>query len=164
MIFHDRGNPGKHTEKYIERADKDGAPQQNSDDNQGMPCNVCTGIIREKEGLSANNDKLMELANCHQKETVQDVKLGILGCQPFFFSFGFSHLAPFFRYSLVPVFLLQAQPCYLSFQVLQLFLIKFFRSHFKLPTDKKVPGRAPGCRLRYQVNEKKTELGKKLQF
>ena len=27
--------------------------------------------------LSVNNDELMKLANCHQKETVQDVKLGI---------------------------------------------------------------------------------------
>ena len=63
--------------KYIERADQNGAPQQNSDDNQTMPCDVCTGITGENEDLSVNDDEMMKLANCHQKETVQDVKLGI---------------------------------------------------------------------------------------
>ena len=53
--------------KYVERADQDGAPQQNSDNNQVMSCDVCTG----------NDEEMMELANCHQKETVKDVKLGI---------------------------------------------------------------------------------------
>ena len=62
--------------KYIERADQDGAPQQNSDDIQIMSCDVCTGIIGGNEDLSGNDDEMMELANCHQKETVQDVKLG----------------------------------------------------------------------------------------
>ena len=63
--------------KYIERADQDGAPQQNSGDNQIMSCDVCTGIIGRNEDLSVNDDNMMELANCHQKETVQDVKLGV---------------------------------------------------------------------------------------
>ena len=63
--------------KYIERADQDKAPQQNSDDNQAMSCNVCTGIVGGNEDLSVNDDEIMELANCHQKETVQDVKLGV---------------------------------------------------------------------------------------
>ena len=63
--------------KYIERADRDGALQQNSDDNQIMSCDVCTGIIGGNGDLSANDDGMMELANCHQKETVQDVKLGV---------------------------------------------------------------------------------------
>ena len=63
--------------KYIERADQDGAPQQNSDNNQVMSCDACTGIIVENEDLSVNNDEMMELANCHQQETVHDVKLGV---------------------------------------------------------------------------------------
>ena len=63
--------------KYIERADQDGAPQQNSGDNQIMSCDVCTGIIGENEDLSVNNDEMMELANYHQKETVQDIKFGV---------------------------------------------------------------------------------------
>ena len=42
-----------------------------------MSCNVCTGIIGGDKDLSVNDDEMMELANCHQKETVQDVKLGI---------------------------------------------------------------------------------------
>ena len=63
--------------KYIERADQHGAPQQNSDDNQTMSCDVCTGIIGGNEDLSVNDDEMIELANCHQKETVQNVKLGV---------------------------------------------------------------------------------------
>ena len=63
--------------KYVKRADRDGIPLQTSDDNQAMFCNVCTGIIGGNEDLSVNDDEMMELANCHQKETVQDVKLGI---------------------------------------------------------------------------------------
>ena len=63
--------------KYIKRADQDGAPKQNSDDNQAMSCDVCTGIVGGNEDLSVNDDEMMELANCHQKETVQDVKLGV---------------------------------------------------------------------------------------
>ena len=63
--------------KYIERADQDGAPQQNSDNNQVMSWDVCTGIIGGNEDLSVNDEEMMELANCHQKETVKDVKLGI---------------------------------------------------------------------------------------
>ena len=63
--------------KYIKRADQDGAPQRNSDDNQVMSCDVCTGIIGGNEDLSVNNEEMMELANCHQKETVKDVKLEI---------------------------------------------------------------------------------------
>ena len=63
--------------KYIERADHDGEPQQNSDDNQIMSCDVCTGFVGGKEDLSVNDDETMELANCHQKETVQDVQLGV---------------------------------------------------------------------------------------
>ena len=63
--------------KYIERADQDGAPQQNSDDNQIMSCDVCSEIIRGNEDLSVNDDEMMELANCHQKDTVQDVKLRV---------------------------------------------------------------------------------------
>ena len=63
--------------KYIEIADQDGVPQQNSDNNQVMSCDVCTGIIGGNEDLSVYDEKMMELANCHQKETVRDVKLGI---------------------------------------------------------------------------------------
>ena len=63
--------------KYIQRADQNGAPQQNSDDNQMMSCDVCTGIIKGHENLSVNDDKMMEMANCHQKKTVQDVNSGV---------------------------------------------------------------------------------------
>ena len=63
--------------KYIERADQGGAPQRNSDNNQVMSGDVCTGIIGGNEDLSVNDEEMMELANCHQKETVKDVKLGI---------------------------------------------------------------------------------------
>ena len=42
-----------------------------------MPCDVCTGIIGGNEDLGVNDDDMMELANRHQKETVQDVKLGV---------------------------------------------------------------------------------------
>ena len=63
--------------KYIERADQDGVPQQNLDDNELMFCDVCTGIIGGNEDLSVNDDEMMELADCHQKETVQDAKLGV---------------------------------------------------------------------------------------
>ena len=63
--------------KYIERADQDGAPQQNKDNNQVMSCDVCTGIIGGNENLSLNDEEMMELAKCHQKETVKNVKLGI---------------------------------------------------------------------------------------
>ena len=63
--------------KYIERADQDGAPEPNSDDNQAMFCDVCTGIVGGNEELSVKDDEMMELANCHQKETVQNVKLGV---------------------------------------------------------------------------------------
>ena len=41
-----------------------------------MLCDVFTGIIEENDDQSVNNDEMMELANCHQKKTVQDVKLG----------------------------------------------------------------------------------------
>ena len=61
--------------KYMERADPDGTPQQNSDDNPVTHCDVCTGIIGENEDLSVNNDEMMELANYHQKEIVQNIKL-----------------------------------------------------------------------------------------
>ena len=59
--------------KYIERVYQDGAPQQNSNNNQTMSCDVCTGIIGRHEDLSVDDDEMMELANCHQKETVQNV-------------------------------------------------------------------------------------------
>ena len=62
--------------KYIERADQDGAPQQNSDGKQIMSCDVCIAILGGNEDLSVNDDEMMELANCHEKETVQNVKLG----------------------------------------------------------------------------------------
>ena len=62
--------------KHIERPDQDKASQQNSDNNRVMSCNICTGIIRGNEDLSVNNDEMMKLANCHQKEIVQNVKLG----------------------------------------------------------------------------------------
>ena len=42
-----------------------------------MSCDVCTGIIRGNKDLSENDDETIELANCYQKETLQDVKLGI---------------------------------------------------------------------------------------
>ena len=63
--------------KYIERADQDRVQQQNSDDKQVMSCDVCAGVIGKNEDLSVNDDEMMELADCHQKETVKDVKLGI---------------------------------------------------------------------------------------
>ena len=63
--------------KYIERDHQDGAPQQNSDNKQVVSCDACTGIIGGDEDLSVNDEEMMELANCHQKETVKDVKLGI---------------------------------------------------------------------------------------
>ena len=63
--------------KYIKRADLNGVPQQNSDDNELMSCDVCTGIVGGNEDLSVNNNEMMDLANCHQKEMVQDVKLGV---------------------------------------------------------------------------------------
>ena len=63
--------------QYIEKADQDGAPQQNTDDNELMSCGVCTGIIGGNENLSVNDEEMMELANCHQKETVQNVRLGV---------------------------------------------------------------------------------------
>ena len=55
--------------KYIERADQDGTSQQNSDDNQEMSCDACTGFIEGDEDLSVNDDGI----GCHSKETVQDV-------------------------------------------------------------------------------------------
>ena len=48
-------------QKCIERADQDGAPQQNSDDDQIMSYDVCTGIVGGNEDLSVNNDEMMEL-------------------------------------------------------------------------------------------------------
>ena len=42
-----------------------------------MSGDVCTGTIGGNEDLSVNDEEMMELANCHQKETVKDVKLGI---------------------------------------------------------------------------------------
>ena len=63
--------------KYIERTDQDRAPQQNSDNNQIMSCDVCTTIMGENEYPSVNSDEMIELANCHQKETVLDVKLKV---------------------------------------------------------------------------------------
>ena len=45
--------------KYIKRADQDGAPQQNSDNNQVMSCDVCTGIIGENEDQSVNDDEMI---------------------------------------------------------------------------------------------------------
>ena len=62
---------------YIERDDQDGAPQRNSDNNHVMSCDACTGIIGGGKDLSVDDEEMMELANCHQKETVKDVKLGI---------------------------------------------------------------------------------------
>ena len=52
--------------KYIKRPDQDEAPQQNSNENQVMSCDVCTRIIRGNEDLCVNNNEMMELANCHQ--------------------------------------------------------------------------------------------------
>ena len=63
--------------KYTERADQDEALQQSSDDKQVVSCDVCIEIIGGNEDLSVNNDEMMELANCHQKETVQNVKLKV---------------------------------------------------------------------------------------
>ena len=45
--------------KYIEKADQDRAPQQNSDNNQAMSCEVCTGVIGESEDLCVNNDEMI---------------------------------------------------------------------------------------------------------
>ena len=42
-----------------------------------MSGDVCTGTIGGNEDLRVNEEEMMELANCHQKETVKDVKLGI---------------------------------------------------------------------------------------
>ena len=50
--------------EYIE-----GATQQSSDDNQAMSCDICIEIIGGNEDLSVNEDEMMKLANCHQKET-----------------------------------------------------------------------------------------------
>ena len=63
--------------KYIKRVGQDGAPQQNSDNNHAMSHDVCTEIIGGNEDLSVNDDEMMELDTYHQKETVQDVKLGV---------------------------------------------------------------------------------------
>ena len=63
--------------RYIERVDQDRAPQRNSDNNQVMSCDACTGIIGGDEDLSVNDEEMMELANCRQKEAVKDVKLVI---------------------------------------------------------------------------------------
>ena len=49
--------------KYIERADQDGAPQQNSENNQIMSCDVCTRIIGGNEDLCVNNDEMMQLSS-----------------------------------------------------------------------------------------------------
>ena len=35
------------------------------------------GIIGGNEDLSVNDEEMMELADCHQKKTVKDIKLGI---------------------------------------------------------------------------------------
>ena len=42
-----------------------------------MSGDVRTRIVERNEDLSVNDDEMMKLANCHQKETVQDVKLGV---------------------------------------------------------------------------------------
>ena len=63
--------------KYIERANQRGAPQQNSDNNHVMSYDVCTGIVEGNEDLSVNGEEMFELANCHQKKTVKNVKLVI---------------------------------------------------------------------------------------
>ena len=54
----------KMLKKCIEIADQHGAPQQNSDDNHAMSCDIFTGIIGRNEDLSVNDDETMELANC----------------------------------------------------------------------------------------------------
>ena len=42
-----------------------------------MSCDICTGIIGGNEDLRVNDDdEMIKLANCHQMETVLDVKLG----------------------------------------------------------------------------------------
>ena len=56
--------------KYIERADQDGPPHQNLDENQVMSYDVCAAITGRNEDLNVNDNEIMELANCHQKETV----------------------------------------------------------------------------------------------
>ena len=63
--------------KYIKRADQDGPLHQNLDENQVKSCDVCVAITGRNKYQSVNDNEMMELANCHQKETVQDVKLGI---------------------------------------------------------------------------------------
>ena len=42
-----------------------------------MSCDVCTGIIGGNKDLSVNDEEMMELAKCHQKEIEKNVKLGI---------------------------------------------------------------------------------------
>ena len=42
-----------------------------------MLCDVCSRIVGENEDLSENDDEMIELANCHQKESVPGAKLGI---------------------------------------------------------------------------------------
>ena len=45
--------------KHIERADQDEASHPNSDNNQVMSCEVCTGVIGESEDLSMNDDEMI---------------------------------------------------------------------------------------------------------
>ena len=63
--------------KYLERADRDRAPQQNSDDNQVISCNVSTGIIGGNENLSVHDNEMLELANCLSEGNSTEVKLGV---------------------------------------------------------------------------------------
>ena len=62
--------------KYIERADQDGAPQQNSDNNQEMSCDVCTGIIRGNEDLSVNDNEnnLEKIRTARRPTTKKEVR------------------------------------------------------------------------------------------
>ena len=55
--------------KYIERADQDGAPQQNSDNQQVMSCDVCTGIIGENEDVIVNDN---EMINTLRRPTIKE--------------------------------------------------------------------------------------------
>ena len=59
--------------KYIERDDQDGAPQRNSDNNQKMSCEACTGIIGKNEDISVNDDEMIN--TLRRPTTKEEVRL-----------------------------------------------------------------------------------------
>ena len=59
--------------KYIERDDQDGAPQQNSDNNQIMSCEAGTRIIEKNEDISVNDDEMIN--TLRRPTTKEEVRL-----------------------------------------------------------------------------------------